>query len=1061
MSTASDIATQLKSTNPFDDDTSSVSSEDDVQGSQHEIVQNDILAESSSSSPSSWQYLGDLPYRRVKIYEKILWGHTKEDNNENNHHPMLRGLAHLSQISQTLKKPSHLSSLEYSQFISSTTQTLIASCSNGGAVATVTVPLASSSTVQSEISTTQIRIMSCAGQIISTIPFPPPSLKARISSEILAIGFTSRCTLIVVLQDSTCLTYTLSGKPVLPPFYILNDANNKRSSGMAMDLIEVSIYDGGVAVLAANMSSALVEILDSKEQGDETYRASAHIASRVVKSSEWDSMDPSRDIESFLDTDQLSPLVDNNTVTNYALITPLATASFAKNFMVSFTSIAVLPRIHTQSRHPEVFLGTSNHSVIVCDVSRDAIGRMGEGITDVNCQGRILSPIIRMKFAPNGRFLACFTEGSIMTVISTSFETKVLDFDTSDGSSDLPSSMEWCGEDSVVLHWKNLGVLMVGPYGDWIRFPYNGIQNLYLCPEMDCCRVITDESVEILQRVPPATAAMMQIGSIEPAAMLLDASDAFHNGSPASDEAARAITRSGLLAEAIEVCIDAASKEFDVVTQKRLLRAASYGMHFDYKDGSTRGIMGGKVTKLPGGECVVTPSGLAMEFVRVAKKIRVLNALRDPSIGVVLTSAQYDSIDANGVVARLIAMKRPALATALSTYLQLDHSVRAYARAARASAFVSTDLGRIDSETAKEAIKILNTNVSSPFMNRGGYASVAIAANKVGRQGVANHLLSLETSVSDKVPALTMIGQYSDAAAVAVKAKDDDLTFRVLVEFEAECINKNSDANEAQRSYLNTVVNKFPQEALRLLSKYFNSMNDAKHAINLHLKARDFSTAGAIVAIRAIVLPREQDMLVSLQEASRLYGVGKDNAFEKSCTDDYMQLILEQERLRREYGPDVTGKTSSVTSTIYNVLCYAAVKLRDAKKLLHESEKLAKSFRVSEKLLWHTKIRAFAATEQWDYLRHLAESKTKPPISFKYFAMVAIKKGRDVSEILHYIRKVSDADERYDLFCEAKLWKHALDEAKKLEDTRRVMHIRSVCNDEEIQRLCDGYAVNT
>lgn len=150
-----------------------------------------------------------------------------------------------------------------------------------------------------------------------------------------------------------------------------------------------------------------------------------------------------------------------------------------------------------------------------------------------------------------------------------------------------------------------------------------------------------------------------------------------------------------------------------------------------------------------------------------------------------------------------------------------------------------------------------------------------------------------------------------------------------------------------------------------------------------------------------------------------------------------------------------------MTSTIYNVLCYAAVKLRDAKRLLHESEKLAKSFRISEKLLWHTKIRAFAATEQWDYLRHLAESKTKPPISFKYFAMAVIKKDRDVSEILHYIRKVTDADERYDLFCEAKLWKYALDEAKKLEDTRRVIHIRSVCNVEDVQILCDGYIENT
>ena len=42
-----------------------------------------------------------------------------------------------------------------------------------------------------------------------------------------------------------------------------------------------------------------------------------------------------------------------------------------------------------------------------------------------------------------------------------------MDFDTS--SSQPPEQMVWCGEDSVVLHFGGMGVLMVGPYGDWTR----------------------------------------------------------------------------------------------------------------------------------------------------------------------------------------------------------------------------------------------------------------------------------------------------------------------------------------------------------------------------------------------------------------------------------------------------------------------------------------------------------------------------------------------------------------------------------------------------------------
>ena len=57
----------------------------------------------------------------------------------------------------------------------------------------------------------------------------------------------------------------------------------------------------------------------------------------------------------------------------------------------------------------------------------------------------------------------------------------------------------------------NLGVLMVGPYDDWLRFPYENVEHLHLSVEMDCCRVVSDVGVEILQHVLPATAPMLRL----------------------------------------------------------------------------------------------------------------------------------------------------------------------------------------------------------------------------------------------------------------------------------------------------------------------------------------------------------------------------------------------------------------------------------------------------------------------------------------------------------------------------------------------------------------------
>jgi vacuolar protein sorting-associated protein 16 len=389
-----------------------------------------------------------------------------------------------------------------------------------------------------------------------------------------------------------------------------------------------------------------------------------------------------------------------------------------------------------------------------------------------------------MSFAPNGRFLACFTESSILTVISTTFETKVLDFDTSEGSSQPPLEMKWCGEDSVVLHWKNLGVLMVGPYGDWLRFPYENQGNLYLIPEIDCCRVISDVAVELLQRVPPATALLLRIGSIEPSAMLLDASDAFESGSASSDEAARAITKTGALVEAIEGCTDAAAREFDIVTQKRLLQAASFGMHFSFKEDrkENRVIMGGKLgCEDDKEEAFSMPSGTTKRFVATARKLRILNSLRNPNVGMVVTSAQYDAVSATGIIARLVAVKKPALAASIGKYLGLPRSTQLLARASKAAAYVAAVKDLSDADIAQGAIQMIHGGSvsegmdSTSVMNRGGYATVAMAAHKAGRPVVANMLLVLESSVADKVPALLSTGSFADAVAVATTARYVDL----------------------------------------------------------------------------------------------------------------------------------------------------------------------------------------------------------------------------------------------------------------------------------------------
>ena len=193
-----------------------------------------------------------------------------------------------------------------------------------------------------------------------------------------------------------------------------------------------------------------------------------------------------------------------------------------------------------------------------------------------------------------------------------------------------------------------------------------------------------------------------------------------------------------------------------------------------------------------------------------------------------------------------------------------------------------------------------------------------------------------------------------------------------------------------------------------------------------------------------------------LQEASRIFGLGKETAFHKTSTDDYLDLLRDQELLRTKYGAyEVAPETSSVTATISSVIQFASTNVREQHRLLSDADKLGKKYRVPERRFWHIKVQAYADSGQWSNLRMLGDSRAKPPIGYKPFARAAIRGKQSSAEILKYIDRVSVPEERYDLLCEASLWKQALDEAGKLKDARRVLNVKTLCNSSEIQLLAD------
>jgi hypothetical protein len=265
-------------TNPFDDPPMLVDNDTTPFGDtpgEDEDMPEDLPVE------ASWQYLGDLPYRRIPIYDSISWNH--------------QGLA---TISVNTMKPHK--GMDAREWLATSTTTKVAGCPHGGPIASITLPILGT------MPTAELRIMTNAGSLLSSVSIPPvmaSSNKTYTAGDVLTMGFTDRTILVVVFKDSLCLTYDLRGQAVLPPFHVLPGTT---------ELLQAQVFEGGVAVLSTKMESAIVEFLDDHD--DPTYANGSHLGARRIH--------PTSSSRRMEGASQPPP--------HYAIVTPLPSKTYAR-----------------------------------------------------------------------------------------------------------------------------------------------------------------------------------------------------------------------------------------------------------------------------------------------------------------------------------------------------------------------------------------------------------------------------------------------------------------------------------------------------------------------------------------------------------------------------------------------------------------------------------------------------------------------------------------------------------------------------------------------------------
>ncbi|GAA6059266.1 hypothetical protein JCM10212_006659 [Sporobolomyces blumeae] len=685
----------------------------------------------------------------------------------------------------------------------------------------------------------------------------------------------------------------------------------------------------------------------------------------------------------------------------------------------------VVPPEASSTRGIEVLLGTGG-TVLRLDEIEVQDQRLSRG------------PFASIKPSPSGRFLALLTRPTPTTyelwVTSSDFSRSLSEFDLTNeggggggGDADAPKSIEWCGSNSVVVAWDRL-VVMVGPFGETLKYYY--ADPVRLVGEMDGTRIISNETCDFLQIVPQSSQSIFLPGSTSPASILFEASELFSQRSPKADEYVRSIQ--GDLVEAVDRCIDAAGREWDVVWQKKLLQAAAFGKSFLE---------------------VYNPS----EFVNTTKSLRILHAVRDYKVGIPLTLEQFNARPLSSLVARLTSRSQHLLALRISSFLGLSPSpvLRHWAQhLIVASSPSQTVLGtnalpRTDEEVCDLIVRKLesvfhsgeagdnatsgrNGTTATVETIRGGRgggtgpipvdlssADIALTAFALGRTRLALMLVEKEARADKKVRMLERMGEVEQALREAEQSGDPDLVYLVLLPLLET--RSSGDVFRLLPAYplATSLLQQYALASNRTLLRDFYYVDDRRWE-------------GAVLDLAESLDEVEfGNRVEKVRKAAKRFGEDKEYGFEAKMTEEHVKLLILQQTLESESPTQRKYVGLSVNETIR-----ACILDRMDKKV----DKIKKDYAVPDKRLWHVKLKALIQARDWDALDAFARSR-KSPIGYEPWVEALIRAGAQ-RQAIKYVERC-EARNRVELFVKAGEWVMAGEEAVRRGERGKLIDLKS------------------
>ncbi|CAN7980220.1 unnamed protein product [Ixodes pacificus] len=558
------------------------------------------------------------------------------------------------------------------------------------------------------------------------------------------------------------------------------------------------------------------------------------------------------------------------------------------------------------------------------------------------------------------RNIALFLDDGHLWIGTSDLRSTLCELDTKEKS--RPKQLLWCGQKAVVGHWGKI-LLVLGFERDFINYPVD--VPLHLVQEVDGVRLIGNTIHELLQKVPNVVKDVFRIGSMDPGALLLAASVEFEKKSYKADEYLRSIIEENNLELAIQQCIDAAAHEYQSATQKKLLRAACFGKSF-----------------IPS----MNPDG----FVNACRTLRVLNAVREHTVGLPLTYVQLQCLTMEVLLDRLILRQHYYLALKIAKFLRIPDTEGTSRILAHWACYKVAQMHVPTDEVARAISQKLE---SSPGIL---YSEIARKAVQCGRRDLAVKLLDCEPRASEQVPILIELGKEEHALVKAIDSGDTDLIYTVMLKLK-----------EMKSSDFDLTIRQYPV-ALALYLKLCKEW-DLQKLEALYDVGDNFTGVAECKIMESYRTPRVEQRLALLQAAATKYRQAK-NDFCATQTEDQLRLMKHQLKYEGRFNDKFDGL--SVQQTMRRLMEIKEMKL---------AEDLCKEFKVPEKRFWWLKLSVLAEGNQWIELEKFSKSK-KSPIGYepfidiclkydnKYEAMKYLAKAKEENKVKYFV-KLGNLDE--------------------------------------------------